>query len=118
MPNNELTFLDVTEQEVRQIFGPGSDSRRATELARRDPRRYAVLKQHACFELGIIPEEMLPLNNRIKPDVREAMHKAKLAAEKDALIPLSQELSDRLGLPLGSRVTFAQLQATLGRRVE
>lgn len=117
MPNN-TDFTTHKREAVTEIFGPGSDSRKAAELARRDPALYNSLKQSACYEFGLLPEAMLPLRSRVKKEDIEARHRANLAAAKDDLIPLSQELSDRLGLPIGSRVTFAQLQATLGRRVE
>jgi hypothetical protein len=115
MPNNN-DWSTHTRDQVGAIFGPGSDSRKAADLARRDPALYNSLKQAAVYSFSLLPEEMLNRASRIKKEDREAAYRAAHAAAKDNLIPLPNELADRLGVPWGTRVTYEQLQKSMGKQ--
>ena len=115
MPTNS-DWTSHTREQVSQIFGPGSDSRKAADLARRDPALYNSLKQSAVYSFSILPEEMLNRANRIKKEDREAQHRANLAAAKDSLIEVPLAVCDRLNLQYGTKFTYDQLAKALGKQ--
>ena len=106
------------ERQVREIFGPGSNSAKASQVAKFDPQKYAALKVAACYTYGIIPESMVPMQHRLTREQLDAKARAEAAAQRDERILLPEEVCSRLHLPLGTRMTFAQMQAALGKRVE
>src|SRR6267378_1731038 len=111
MPTNSNDWTSFTREQVGQIFGPGSDSRKAADLARRDAKLYTSLKQAAVYSFSILPEEMLNRASRIKKADREAAYRAAHAAEKDETFFLPQALADRLGVPAETtKVSFETLQ--------
>ena len=64
----------------------------------------------------ILGEDSLPLKSRLTKDQLEAKYKADRAAAEDNLIPIPNELAERLGLPIGTRVSWEQLQKTMGKQ--
>jgi hypothetical protein len=118
----QIDFAKIPRSEVEELFprpgGPKSDSRKATETLKYRPDFYHAAKQNAVYILGTVSESMLPTKYRISKADLETKRRADLAAQKDELITLPEELSDRLHLPLGTRMSFAQIQTALGRRVE
>lgn len=114
--NEQLDFAKFTKEEVTQVFGPGSDSRKAYELSKRQPKLYAAMKQAAVYNFGLLPEAMLPRTSQLTREQLEEKRRADLAALRDERIPLPQELCDRLRVPFGTRLTYAQLQTALGKQ--
>jgi hypothetical protein len=114
--SNELDFAKFTKEEVTQVFGPGSDSRKAYELSKRQPNLYAAMKQAAVYNFGLLPEAMLPRASQLTRDQLELKRRADLAAQKDELIEVPMPVCDRLGLPHGTRVTWDKLQKSMGRQ--
>src|ERR1700751_4333360 len=78
--------MSSEEQEVREIFGPSSNSLKASRLAKTDPARYAALKQAACYTYGIVAEAMLPRSSQLTREQREQKARADAAAQRDELI--------------------------------
>jgi len=109
-------FTTHKRESVVEVFGPGSDSRKAADLARRDPALYNSLKQAAVYEFGLLPEEMLNRASRVKKEDREARHRANLAAQKDESFPLAPALADRLGVPADTKVSWETFQRLMGRQ--
>jgi len=120
----QIDFAKIPRSEVEELFGcpkpggPKADSRKAADMLKFNPERYHAAKQAGCYIFGTISESMVPVKYRISKQDLEAKRRADMAKQKDDLIPLPQELTDRLNLPLGTRMTFAQVQAILGHRVE
>src|SRR6266404_881498 len=114
--SNERDFAKFTKEEVTQVFGPGSDSRKAYELSKFDPARYAALKQAAVYSYGLVAESMLPMKSRISKQALEDKRRSDMAKQKDELIEVPPAVCDRLGLQYGTKVTYEQLQKSLGKQ--
>ena len=103
------------EQQVREIFGPTSNSLKAAQMAKHQPDLYAKLKQAACYSYNIVPEAMLPRSSQLTREQREAKIRSEVAAQKDETFQLPEPLAGRLGLPSETRVSWSTLQKLLGR---
>ena len=114
--NEQLDFSKFTREEVTQVFGPGSDSRKAYELSKFDPARYRALKQAAVYSYGLVAESMLPRASQLTREQLDAKRRADLAAQKDESFPLPPALADRFGVPADTKVSFETLQRLLGRK--
>jgi hypothetical protein len=114
--NEQLDFAKFTREEVAQVFGPGSDSRKAYELSKYNPAKYAALKQAAVYSFGIVAESMLPRAHQLTREQLDKKARADAAAQKDELIEVPHQVCDRLGLPYGTKVTWEQLQKSMGRQ--
>ena len=109
-------FSKYSPEQIRAVFGKGSSSLTAHQLMKRDPNSYLEMKITAVYRDRILGEDSLPLKSRLTKDQLEAKYKADRAAAQDNLIPLPNELADRLGLPIGTRVSWEQLQKTMGKQ--
>lgn len=113
--NQRISFNKYTEEEVKAVFGPSSDSRRAVELQKREPKIYAEMKQSAAYVFRLIPESTIPFANRIsKADLEESYRQEK-ATERDELVPMPDQLADRLGVPRGTKKKFEDLKVLMGK---
>jgi len=102
-------FSHPTE-EVKRIFGPESDSLAASEMKRLEPEKYNSLKVAACYRDRIVPEASLPFKSRVsRADLDENFRKTK-AQESDGLVPVADELADRLGIPRGTKKRYEDLK--------
>jgi hypothetical protein len=115
LKGNTAMAMSNEEQQVREIFGPGSNSLKAAQMAKLDPQKYAQLKQAACYTYGIIAEAMLPRASQLTREQREQKARADAAAQKDDLIAIPDALADRVGVERGFRVTYENLQKIMGR---
>jgi hypothetical protein len=109
-------FSKYTPEQVRAVFGKGSSSLTAHQLQKRDPQAYRELKLCAIYRERILGPESIPFKERLTPEQLENKYKADRAAAQDNLIPLPNELAERLGLPVGTRVSWEQLQKTMGKQ--
>ncbi len=109
-------FSKYTPEQIRAVFGKGSSSLTAHQLQKRDPQAYQEMKVVAVYRERILGEDSLPLKQRLTKDQLEAKYKADRAAAEDNLIPIPNELAERLGLPIGTRVSWEQLQKTMGKQ--
>ena len=114
--SDKLDFDKFTKEEVTAVIGPGSDSRKAAEMAKHRPELYAALKQSACYTHGIIAPAMLPRSSQLTREQLDAKRRADAAAQKNELIEVPPQVCDRLGLPHGTRVSWENLQKTMGRQ--
>jgi len=101
-----------TEEEVRSVFGPGSNSAAAHDLQRKDPGRYQQLKQIGCYKLGIIPESSLPRESRLTKSQLEESYNRQHA---DDVVALTISQCSELGLPVGSKLKQSVLRRLQGK---
>ena len=120
MPNEvdpTLSFFSKYPTDmVKKVFGKGSSSLTAHQLFRRDPQAYKEMKVAAIYRDRILGEDSLPLKERLTKDQLEEKYRQDKAAAEDNLIPMPNELADRLGLARGTRVTYEQLQKSMGKQ--
>lgn len=74
MSNVEYKPEQYTTEQVRQIFGPGSNSRAASELQRRNPTAYSEMKLCAVYRDNILPETTLAHSARLTKEQIEEHH--------------------------------------------
>ncbi len=106
------------EQQVREIFGPTSNSLKAAQMAKHQPDLYAKLKQAACYSYNIVPEAMLPRSSQLTREQRDAKTRADVAAQKNDLIAVGDVLAARLGIPENTKVSFDTLERLMGRKTD
>jgi hypothetical protein len=116
--SEKYDYATFSRAEVEEVFGPKSNSLKAAQMAKFEPQKYAALKQSACYTHGIIAEAMLPRSSQLTREQLDQKAKADAAAQRDEKILLPEEIADRLHLPFGTRMTFAQIQTALGHRAE
>ncbi len=116
--SDKYDYSKFSRAEVEEVFGPKSNSLKAAQMAKFQPDLYAALKQSAAYIHGIIAPAMLPRSSQLTREQLDAKARADAAAQKDEKILLPEEIADRLHLPFGTRMTFAQIQTALGHRVE
>lgn len=116
MSAEKYDYAKFTRDEVERVFGPKSNSAEAARMAKFEPQKYAALKQSAAYIHGVVAEAMLPRASQLTREQREAKTRADLAAQKDELIEVPVAMCDRLGLPHGTRVTWENLQKSMGRQ--
>ena len=120
MPNEVDPTIDFFSkyptEMVRKVFGKSSSSLTAHQLFRRDPQAYREMKVTAVYRDRILGEDSLPLKERLTKDQLEQKYKADRAVAQDDLIEVPHALCDRLGLQYGTRVTYEQLQKSMGKQ--
>jgi hypothetical protein len=109
-------FSKYTPEQIRAVFGKGSSSLTAHQLFRRDKKSYEEMKVTAVYRDRILGEDSLPLKDRLTKDQLEQKYKADRAAAEDNLFTLPPALADRLGVPHSTRVTYEQLQKSMGKQ--
>jgi hypothetical protein len=114
--SSKYDYAKFSRAECEEVFGPKSKSLKAAQMAKFQPDLYAALKQSACYTHGIIAEAMLPRAHQLTREQLDKKARADAAAAQDNLIPLPNELADRLGVPWGTRVTYEQLQKSMGKQ--
>jgi hypothetical protein len=113
--SEKLDFDKFTKEEVTAVIGPGSDSRKAAEMAKHRPELYAALKQSACYTHGVIAEAMLPRASQLTREQLDSKRRADAAAQRDDLIAIPDALAARLAVPVGTKVSYEALQKLMGR---
>jgi|ERR1700730_16987850 len=115
--SEKYDYSKFSRAEAEEVFGPKSNSLKAAQMAKFQPDLYAALKQSAAYIHGIIAPAMLPRSSQLTREQLDAKARADAAKQKDELIEVPMQVCDRLGLPYGTKVTYEQLQRTLGKRV-
>jgi|GEM_PF-3357112 hypothetical protein len=101
-----------SEEQVKSIFGPASNSGLAHQLIRRDPAKYAAMKQVACYRDNLIPESALPLDSRLTKQELEEHHERQTAGD---LIPVPLDLAAQFGIAPGTRLPKSKVRALQGK---
>jgi|ERR1700730_11981520 len=109
-------FSKYSPEQIRAVFGKGSSSLTAHQLMKRDPNSYLEMKITAVYRDRILGEDSLPFKQRLTKDQLEEKYRQDKAAAQDALILVPQALCDRLGLQYGTKVTYEQLQKSMGKQ--
>jgi len=115
MSYNLQDVFNVSEQEVKEAFGPGS-SARASRLMKEDPARYRTIKAAGVYIHHIVPESALLPSQRISRDELEQYRRFDYSRRTQNEIPLTDSLCDRLQLPRGSKASsFEELQRLMAQ---